>query len=80
MPGAEELVFTDGVDFAHQLAASNRVRDCYALHWTRYALGNHLERTAPDIESIQQSFREDDRIKELLVSIAASDLFRTRSG
>ena len=80
LPGAEELVFTDGVDFAHQLAASNRVRDCYALHWTRYALGNHLERTAPGIESIQQSFREDDSIKELLVSIAASDLFRTRSG
>ena len=80
LPGAEELVFTDGVDFAHQLAASNRVRDCYALHWTRYALGNQLERTAPGIESIQQSFREDDSIKELLVSIAASDIFRTRSG
>ena len=80
LPGAEELVFTDGVDFAHQLAASNRVRDCYALHWTRYALGNQLERTAPGIESIQKSFREDDSIKELLVSIAASDIFRTRSG
>ena len=80
LPGAEELVFTDGVDFAHQLAASNRVRDCYALHWTRYALGNHLERTAPGIEQVQQSFREDDSIKELLVSIAASGLFRTRSG
>ena len=79
LPGAEEITFTDGVDFAHKLAASRRVRDCYALHWTRYALGNHLERATPGIESIQQRFREDDSVKELLVSIAASDLFRARS-
>ncbi len=77
LPGAEELTFADGVEFAHNLAASRRVRDCYALHWTRYALGSHLERGTPGLESIQDRFRENDSVKELLVSIAASDLFRT---
>lgn len=76
LPGAEELTFADGVEFAHELAASRRVRDCYALHWTRYALGSHLDRTAPGLQPIQQSFRDNDSIKELLVSIATSDLFR----
>ena len=79
LPGAEELTFADGVEFAHRLAASRRVRDCYALHWTRYALGTHLERNTPGLEPIQQRFREDDSVKELLVSIATSDLFRTRA-
>lgn len=79
LPGAEELTFTDGVEFAHKLAASRRVRDCYALHWTRYALGSHLDRNVAGLEPIQERFREDDSVRELLVSIATSDLFRTRS-
>ena len=78
LPGAEELTFSDGVEFAHELAASRRVRDCYALHWTRYALGSHLERNAPGLEPIQERFRENDSVRELLVNIATSDLFRTR--
>ena len=76
--GGEEITFTDGIDFARKLATSNRVRDCYVLHWTRYALGNQLEETAPGLEALQERFRENDSIKELLVSIASSDLFRMR--
>ena len=80
LPGAEELTFSDGVEFAHELAASRRVRDCYALHWTRYALGSHLDRSASGLEAIQERFRENDSVKELLVNIATSDLFRQRVG
>lgn len=80
LPGAEELTFADGVEFAHELAASRRVRDCYALHWTRYALGSHLDRSASGLEPIQERFRENDSVKELLVNIATSDLFRQRAG
>ena len=76
LPGGEMLTFTDGIDFVHQLAASKRVRDCYALHWTRYALGDRIGATAPALQSIQRRFRENDSIRELLVSIAGSDLFR----
>ena len=77
LPGAELLEFADGVEFAHKLAASRRARDCYALHWTRYALGSHLQRNAPGLAPIQEGFRENDSVKELLVSIATSDLFRS---
>ena len=76
LPGGETLAFTDGIDFVHQLAASDRVRDCYALHWTRYALGDGIAGATPELAVIQQRFREDDSIEELLVSIAGSDLFR----
>ena len=79
LPGGVTLTFADGIDFVRQLAASDRVRDCYALHWTRYALGDRIEAAAPGLEAIQQKFREDDSIRELLVSIAGSDLFRTGS-
>ena len=79
LPGAEHLAFADGVEFAHELAASRRARDCYALHWTRYALGSYLERNAPGLEPIQESFSENDSIKELLVDIATSSLFRSRT-
>ena len=77
LPGGETLTFADGIDFVHQLATSDRVRDCYALHWTRYALGDRIEAATPGLDAIQRGFREEDSIGELLVSIARSDLFRT---
>ncbi len=76
LPGGETLTFTDGIDFVHQLAASDRVRDCYALHWTRYALGDWIDAATQELRSIQHGFRENDSIRALLVSIAGSDLFR----
>ena len=77
LPGGETLTFADGIDFVHRLAASDRVRDCYALHWTRYAIGDRIDAATPGLDAIQRGFREDDSIGELLVSIAGSDLFRT---
>ena len=79
LPGGETLTFTDGIDLVHQLAASERVRDCYALHWTRYALGSRIEANTPGLAAIQRGFREHDSIRDLLVAIAGSDLFRTPS-
>ena len=79
LPGGETLAFTDGIDFVHQLAASDRVRDCYALHWTRYALGDRIDAATPELQSIQLRFRENDSVEDLLVSIAGSDLFRSGS-
>ena len=76
LAGGEELTFTDGIDFVRQLASSDRVRDCYVLHWTRYALGNQIEGTLPALAPLQARFRDNDSIKDLLVSIAGSDLFR----
>ena len=78
LPGGEQITFTDAIDFAQQLAESDRVRDCYVLHWTRNALGNQLDQARPGLETLQAGFRKDDSIKELLVAIATSDLFRTQ--
>jgi hypothetical protein len=78
LPGGEQITFTDAIDFVQQLANSDRVRDCYVLHWTRSALGSQLDQATPGLEPLQAGFREDDSIKALLVSIAGSDLFRTR--
>ncbi len=75
----EELTFTDGVDLARQLARSDRVRDCYVLHWTRYAMGDHLDTETPGIAELQAHFRTDDSIKDLLIAIAGSELFRTQA-
>ena len=78
LAGGERITFTDGVDFARQLAASDRVRDCYVLHWARYALGERIDAAAPGLDALQLGFRTDDSIKTLLASIAGSDLFRRR--
>ena len=56
------------------------MRDCYVLHWTRYALGERLDAAAPGLDALQAGFRADDSIETLLVSIAGSDLFRRRPG
>ena len=80
LAGGERIAFADGVDFARQLAASARVRDCYVLRWTGYALGERLDAAAPGLDALQAGFRADDSIEELLVSIAGSDLFRRRPG
>ena len=54
------------------------MRDCYVLHWTRYALGERLDAAAPGLDALQAGFRADDSVKTLLVSIAGSGLFRRR--
>ena len=79
LTGGEVITFADGVDFARKLATSDRVRDCYVMQWTRYALGTHLDAQTPGLDVLQERFRQDDSIKELLVSIVSSDLFRTGS-
>ena len=76
LSGGKTLIFNDGIDLANQLAASHRVKDCYTMHWTRYAVGRQIAPSTPGLASLQTGFRRNDSIKELLVSIATSDLFR----
>ena len=77
--GGERFEFSDAVDFAHQLAESDQVKDCYTLRWARVATGAQLEPEAPGLDEIQAAFRGDDDVLELLVSIVTSDLFRLRA-
>jgi len=77
LSGGEEIAFSDGIDLVQQLAASSQVRDCYSLHWTRYALGHTISHLDDRLRPIREPFRENDSIKNLLVSIASSDLLRS---
>ena len=74
--GHGTFTFEDGVELSHQLSESDRVHDCYTLRWTRYATGVHLEMNAPGMDALRAGFRSGDKVRELLVSIARSDIFR----
>ena len=74
----EELSFENGVELSRKLAKSDRARDCYTLHWLRYATGVDFVEGDEGLSALQEIFREDDNIKELLVAIAASEIFRYR--
>ena len=78
LQGGETFTFTSGVDLARQLSTSQQVKECYTTQWTQYATGTHLEEDHPDLMKLQRDFVENDNVKELLVSIVTSDLFRYR--
>ena len=74
----QQFSFSSGVDLARQLATSPQVQDCYVKQWAQYATGVHLDEEHPELLRLQNSFRMEDKVKELLVSIITSDLFRFR--
>jgi hypothetical protein len=76
LSGGESVAFADGVALARQLGNSAQVRDCYVLRWARYATGIDLRYDQRTITELSAGFRDDDRVKELLVKIAGSDVFR----
>jgi|GEM_PF-706345 len=75
----ETFEFQNAVELTAQLARSTQVRDCYSLRWTRYATGIYLDDKHPEVQRLQASFRENDQIKDLLIAITTSDLFRYRN-
>jgi hypothetical protein len=76
--GGETFTFEDGVELTEQLSTSERVHDCYTLRWARYATGIGFELDEPGLGPLLEGFRSEDKIRELLVNIAMSDLFRYR--
>ncbi|HCH62006.1 MAG TPA: hypothetical protein DFR83_04320, partial [Deltaproteobacteria bacterium] len=81
LPGEGTISFAGPVELGRKLARSRAVHDCYALNWTRYALGRDLTTEEdPLLVEIQQSFwSSGGSVQELLVAIVRSDLFRTRA-
>ena len=74
----ETIEFVDGVDFSHQLADSVQVKDCYTLRWVRYATGIQFHDGDEGLEPLQAHFRANDNVRDLIVAITGSDLFRAR--
>lgn len=70
--------FDGAVDLAARLSASKQVRRCIATQWFRAALGR-VERVEdkPSLDMAYQTFaRAGFDVRELIVAIAASDVFR----
>jgi hypothetical protein len=78
LTGGETLTFTNGVEFAHRLAESLQVRNCYVLRWARYATGVQLSPTHEAVTRLQSQFQDIVPVRSLLVAIVGSDLFRYR--
>ncbi len=76
LSGGESFAFADAVDLAHQLSTSGQVRDCYSLHWARYATGEDLDPDDERLAQLQADFRVNDDIRGLLEEIVLSELFR----
>jgi len=75
--GDEDLgSFSSAAELGQKLAQSEQVYDCYALNWTRYAIGREVDFTDPALKDIQKGFRRDGDVQQLIVDIATSDLFR----
>ena len=77
----ESIPFTRAVELADALAESDQVHDCYTQHWIRYALGRTTtDADAAAVQKLQASFRDTDgNIRQLMVDIASSNLFRYRT-
>ena len=68
---------TDALDLSARLARSERVRGCFADRWMTKALGEAPgPMDACARERVQQRFLETGDVRELLVSIVASEAFR----
>ena len=72
----ETLEFSDGIELGQALAGSEQVRDCYSLHWARYATGEDLDPDDERLAQLQSDFRVNDDIRGLLEEIVLSELFR----
>lgn len=70
--------FNGGVELVERVAGSAQVRECYASHWMRYALGRAETgcETLPVAERFEESGGD---IVELIVAVATSDALRTRT-
>ena len=69
--------FRTASELGQLLARSERVHDCYALNWMRYALGRDVDATDPHLQDVQARFRETDGdVLDLVTAIATSDQFR----
>jgi hypothetical protein len=81
MLDGQAVTFDGAVELSQLLAASSTVQDCFATHFSRYALDRHenpLDRAS--IEGAAQAFeRSGGNVQELLVAVATSRSFRYRS-
>jgi hypothetical protein len=71
---------TSAVEVADALAADAGVHACYAEHWLEFAMARpHADVDQPLTDRLAAGSLEDLSVKELLVELAVSRPFLTRS-
>lgn len=73
--------FTGAAELAKKLAGSRQAADCLALQWTRFATGRETKDDGA-LRALQDDFsgKSGKNLRELLVSIAGSEILRHRAG
>lgn len=79
LSGGENYIFKTGVELARQLSTSQQVRDCYVKRWLSYATGATVSDDDPSLLALQSTFATQDKVRELILNITTSELFRYRS-
>jgi hypothetical protein len=79
-PSGRVIQYVNAVELSQQLAQSPEVHDCYANNLLEFMLGRDLDRTDKRVvhDLAEQSLAEHMSIKELVLSVVASNTFRVR--
>jgi hypothetical protein len=77
--GGVTVKYNDAVEWSQLIAESAEANRCFAKHWLEFALGRSAQ-SADDklIASLGESSRGGSSVKEILVDIIVSDVFRAR--
>jgi hypothetical protein len=70
--------FNGALEFIEKVRKSEQVRDCYASHWMRYALGRH-DTGCDTIEAARAFEGTNGDVAALVEAVASSTAFRTRA-
>jgi hypothetical protein len=70
--------FVGALEFIDKVRGSAQVRDCYASHWMRYALGRH-DTGCDTLEAAEAFARSGGNVGALVEAVVSSTAFRTRS-
>ena len=79
MPNGDVLTFSTGIELAHLLSTHPVVQECYTQQLLNYAAGAIVP-SSDAVQEIKDSFKNNDNILELIVTIVSSGIFRTRRG
>lgn len=73
--------YTNAIELSQQLAASPEVHACYATNLLEFMLGRDLDRTDRRVMQAlaEESLTDHMSIKELVLSVVASNTFRVRT-
>jgi hypothetical protein len=72
--------FDGAAEFSGAIASKVQTHDCYAKHWVEYALGRDTAGSDLDlIQALGDESLDGRSIKDLIIDLVQSELFRARN-